>query len=293
MGRWTVAEWQAQAQQYSRGPLPGGMEELGYKDEVYPFRISTVLDDEEGGFEDEDEDDYGGKGLPPLPARPRIQTGACDDRPPTPPPKMARVSNALRREGYVDKIMGVVRKTGAKGKKEENSVAGRIFRPRKGGPEFMMVTPGTASPVRSKDGHRHREFSAGSGLKRTKSKAKSSVASKPTAQRTDGYTYNGQGLQIFVSTQTTAIPSGPDAGRPRVFYPRSSSLAAMSGNVLPPLPPKPPKKALETSRALPAVPARRVPDAPNSHGHRRGSSKGSISRSPRRIRPLPIPKPTS
>lgn len=167
-------------------------------------------------------------------------------------------------------------------------------RPRKGGPEFLIVTPANLQP-RSPEGRRPREFFARSGVKRAKSKSKLGAAgSKRTGEHADGYVYNGQGLEVFVSTQTTAIASAPDSGRPRVFYPRSSSLQAARNHALPAVPPEPVPKS-QSRRALPAVPPRLGPDTPPSNSHRRGSSRGSNSKSTRRIRPLPVPTrpPTS
>ncbi|KAJ7730864.1 hypothetical protein DFH07DRAFT_945307 [Mycena maculata] len=297
MGRWTVAEWQAQTQQYPFDPLPGGVGELGYGDEIYPHRINTVLDEKEGEFEDEEAGNEYGK---PLPARPMMRTSPRS-RPPTPPSKTTRPTTyeypiLVDRPpgGVVHKLFGALRKTGhTRGQRDTFGEArdeSKYRRPRKGGLEFVMVTP-ARPPLRSPDGHRPREFLARSGLKRIKSRAKLDAPSK-AAESGGGYMYHGQGLQVFVSTHTMATPSAPDAGRPRVFFPRSSSLAATRDNALPRPPSLPEAKSQnkpQPPRALPALPAGRGPDTATSKIHGRGSSKGSNSKSTGRIRPLPVP----
>ncbi|KAJ7119488.1 hypothetical protein C8R44DRAFT_175959 [Mycena epipterygia] len=310
MGRWTVAEWQAQIQQYDY-PLPGGMDV-----DVYPRHINAVAEDDDE-YEDEDEDIYGKA----LPASPRAAMWGRD-APPTPPPKALRATTHEFRTvasppsaGYVHRLFGAMRKPGpSRGKRDNlkpdtdtpmtNDSEQPRWTPQRNAnyeyepPRRVLGAP-TTPMLRSPDTPRSREFVARSGLKRTKSKSKATRAgSARTAEHGDGpgYIYNGQGLEIFVSTQTTATASAPDARRPRLFFPRSSSLAAMRKNAIPPPPPPKPEinsvlHAARSPRALPALPSRSGADPrTNNNAHTRRSSKGS-NRGVRRIRPLPVPEP--
>ncbi|KAJ7186753.1 hypothetical protein C8R46DRAFT_279304 [Mycena filopes] len=311
MGRWTVAEWLAQAQEQS--PLP--VEEQDYYGcplGINPVQFTTLHDND---TEDSFEDDFGdGKALPPIPgASVWPYHGPATNTPPTPPPK-PRLSVAIpvtvqppgpgKERSHPplnvaknDRMLGV----GAfeKPARTPDRVVSRNYYPRNG-PQHL-ATP-TRSLPRSPDTYRPREFSARSGVKRTASKSKSTpkVKSKVASfgrTRREEATVPAQGLQIFVSTQTTATRSAPDAGRPRVYYPRSSSLPGFQriAKTVPveSLPPTPPAKSpikIRSSRALPMVPENRAASVKlNTAVRRRVSQKGSPLTTVRRIRPLPIP----
>ncbi|KAJ6482128.1 hypothetical protein C8R47DRAFT_584703 [Mycena vitilis] len=303
MGRWTVAEWLAQAQEFS--PLPGGEDGLGCGDETWSRRIDTLLEEDEDDFED-DEDNEGDheKPLPPSPLQvPGVR--------PAPLPKIYIAgppvcSNATRspEAGRVHKLFGAIRETkrtrGKRGKGAETSGPSMTEKPRRlaQGDRHelqVLVASSTGSSPRSPGTHRPREFLVRSNTKRATSNSKSFKPASP--RRADGYSYNGHALEILVSTQVTATPSAHDAGRPRVFYPRSSSLPGARNNLppppvknvipLPPVPSKYPPQATQRSRALPAVPSAPAINAlTNSSVHRSVSATGSATR---QIRPLPVP----
>ncbi|KAJ7629392.1 hypothetical protein DFH06DRAFT_719332 [Mycena polygramma] len=305
MGRWTVAEWLAQAQEFS--PLPGGEDDVGYGDGTWSRRIDTLLEEDEDDFEDDDDEGDYEKPLPPSP----LQVPGMR---PAPPPKIyiagpPALSNAARppEEGRVHKLFGAMRETkrtrGKRGKGTETSGPSMTEKPRRiaqgdrNGLQVSVASP-TASSPRSLSTHRPREFLVRSNTKRVTSKSKSSKPASP--RRTDGYTYNGHALEILVSTQVTATPSAHDAGRPRVFYPRSSSLPGARNNAppppvknsmpMPPVPSKYPPQATQRSRALPAVPSAPATNAlTNSSIHRSVSATGGASNATRQIRPLPVP----
>ncbi|KAF8170719.1 hypothetical protein K438DRAFT_1982574 [Mycena galopus ATCC 62051] len=288
MGRWTVAEWLAQAQEHS--PLPGGEDDLEYGDGMYPHYHETLLE-EDGEFEDED--DYG----KPLPACP-------GPLPPTPPTKIASAQSfSVVAGSLVDRSGNSLfasakesRRTRGKRGKTDTSVHAESKKPERSTeadsdynylrcqPEILVPTPAEFMP-RSPDPHRPREFFVRSNVKRAPPKSKSKLK---TAFGRDEYTFKGQALQILVSTQVTETQSAHDAGRPRVFYPRSSSLPSAPNNVLP----CPPNEIImptpsRSSRALPAVP---VVSAINALTNRSLNSAVASS-GPRQIRPLPVPRP--
>ncbi|KAJ7159834.1 hypothetical protein C8R43DRAFT_346591 [Mycena crocata] len=284
MGRWTVAEWQAQQQRYS---FPGGMDmdEDGYEVGRYPHRIHTMLDDDHEEVEDELDCDAYARPLPVAPPSPPLKTlratthafpvviktasAGCS---------VSRLFSTMKprcrtrgkRGKTPSKVATESEKPGRMSDRGDNSLS---LSPRGGGPAFLMVTP----PVpRSPDARRPREFLARSGVKRTKSKSKSSATPKPGPERMaadptgDGYTYHAQGLEVFVSTQTTATASAPDARRPRVFFPRSSSLAAgrnpLQALSPPPLPKIQPNKRLPTRSPQACVECAAYPPASGPGG---------------------------
>ncbi|KAJ6602486.1 hypothetical protein DFH09DRAFT_448555 [Mycena vulgaris] len=296
MGRWTVEEWQAaQAQQhYSVSGMD--VDGLGKGDRVYT-PADDDSDDFEDEYEDEDEGEWEWARAKPLPATPGV--------PPTPPPKtptravpvIAHVAQASSQGSCigsrVHKLLGAMRKHRTRGKRSKaTTIAVPTEKPGRteGYSDYrreprihrdVLLTP-TRSLPRSPGAHRPREFLASPRTTVAKRVKSTPLKSNVTpASGADAYTYHAQGLEVFVSTQTTATASSPDARRPRVFFPRSSSLAATRHhNVLPP-PPAPPPPQLEIvnhPRALPSlpmVPPHDIPLVPN---------KGT-----QRIRPLPVP----
>ncbi|KAJ7640164.1 hypothetical protein B0H17DRAFT_1216693 [Mycena rosella] len=310
MGRWTVEEWraaQAQQQHYSY------FGELDMDADALRLSRAVLLDDDSNEFKDEDEDEKEdvhahkyGECLPsPLPASPAV--------PPTPLPKAPTRPFVVAQpaplplpppEGRVHKLLGVIHRVRTRGKRGKAAgtniaiAAGEPERPpdhcqraQRLRPDLEILVTPTRSLPRSPGGRR-REFRVSPrspGMRivpKSKSKSKSRPHSKVVVGQADGYTYNGQRLQILVSTQTTATASAPDARRPRVFFPRSSSLAAArQKNRLPPSPPPPPPplppppemNVVHHPRALPALP-QAPPSVPPVLGPRT-----------RRIRPLPVP----
>ncbi|KAJ6617928.1 hypothetical protein B0H10DRAFT_2218096 [Mycena sp. CBHHK59/15] len=234
MGRWTVAEWQAQAS-YSYS-LPGG------RDFEYDYggatsrNIDIVLEDhdkDDDGYTDEDDGD--GESLGSW------TSAWAPDVPPIPPPKPKPISACTgaptAAPGVVDRLLGVM------------AIC-------KNGPHARS-TP--------------------------KSNAKSKSKPKANAKPQPDYTYPRGGLEVFVSTQTIAVASLPDARRAHVFFPRSSSLAAVRKKPLPAHP-----------HALPALPVshwrRRSSTSRSDAGaHRRSSTRSKGKPTAPRIRPLPVP----
>ncbi|KAJ7034710.1 hypothetical protein C8F04DRAFT_1100719 [Mycena alexandri] len=274
----------------------------------------------EVGFEDENEDDHGecshdgrtreifigyytvGKALPHTPT-----SQGPYDGPPSPPPK-PRLAVAIpvivhppgSENGCMHGSLGV----GCTRVASESEKPARS--PKRGGNyphngSQHLATP-TRSLPRSPATRRPREFFARSGVKRTASKSKSKSKSMsrmaPFGQRDESGDHT-QIIQILVSTQTTATQSAPDAGRPRVYYPRSSSLPGAQRIIttITTVPaqssPTPPAKSAikhRASRALPAVPENRVASVVVNTAVRRSVSiQGSPVASSRRIRPLPVP----
>ncbi|KAF7329002.1 hypothetical protein MVEN_02530200 [Mycena venus] len=300
MGRWTVAEWLAQAQEFS--PLPGGEDDLEYGDGTYPHYIDALLEEDDDEFEDEEDDNDYGK---PLPSRPGPEL--LRDGPPVPPPKthltgIHSFPIVAWPPADEDSLLGVTKKSRrTRGKRGKADTIEKLDRSTEAGSDlkyrgYQMATSAGSLP-RSPDARRPREFFVQSTVKRVPSQSKSKSKSKPASAR-DGYTYNGQPLQILVSTQVTATHSPHDAGRPRVFYPRSSSLPSATNNVRSsssPPPAPPPKTSTPTrarsSRALPALPVASATNAPTNSVHRQASTdSGVVSNGPRRIRPLPVPR---
>ncbi|KAJ7334734.1 hypothetical protein DFH08DRAFT_879257 [Mycena albidolilacea] len=308
MGRWTVAEWLAQAQvrraawsanltkaaiPQEHSPLPIGEDECG--DGTYHHYIDTLVEEDDDDFEDEEEEDDYEK---PLPARPKLLLDTRD-LPPIPPPKIASARSPAVRAGH--SFFGSPKQSRrTRGKRGKADVAPAYASEN---PDRRMDddchSPREGLHPRSPDTRRPLEFLPRSGVRRP-SKSKS----KPkTAFGHDQYSYSGQALQIFVSTQVTATHSAHDAGRPRVFYPRSSSLPSAASNGLhappPPYKPSPPDKTSNvtphswSSRALPALPVASATDAPANKVHRQASTDSGLASSngPRRIRPLPVPRP--
>ncbi|KAJ7471833.1 hypothetical protein FB451DRAFT_308926 [Mycena latifolia] len=312
MGRWTVEEWRmAQAQQRysSHEEVHVDVHALGHEDGVFP--LAVLYDDDSDGFEDEDEneDDYDYEVMQayrkPLPTRPG--RGIQPSPPPKTPTRVVPVVQAHARPpaegegGCVRKLLRVIRGKGGKPAGTSTAVAEKPGRPAMTKYKYQEPrtprtprTPRSPRSPRTPDGRRAREFVVSPRspvtVKRPaqKSKSKSKVKANPKAvvQEADVYAYPGrQGLQIFVSTQTTAMASAPDAGRPRAFFPRSSSLAAtqranalLSQSVPVPVPPLPEPLAVQHPRALPPLPA-----AP------RNNIPPVMSRSTQRVRPLPVP----
>ncbi|KAJ7216949.1 hypothetical protein B0H12DRAFT_340325 [Mycena haematopus] len=294
MGRWTVAEWLAQVQQ-EYPPFPGGKDALAYVDVGRPHYIGTLLEEKDDEFDDEEDEGNVGKPLPP-----------CPGSPPAPPPKFSSGAHSFSvvarspADAFHPSLLGAMKNSrrtrGKRGKTDsymhESMKLGRSTEAdsdhtfSRGQPEMLVATRAVVMP-RSPDTRRPREFFARSSVKRAPSKSK--FKSKTSTGR-DAYRYNGQALQILVSTQVTATQSAHDAGRPRVFYPRSSSL-----NV----PPAPPDKDItqtpnRTSRALPALPVASAINAPTNIIPRQASTDSDVASSgPRRIRPLPVPRPLS
>ncbi|KAJ6589087.1 hypothetical protein B0H19DRAFT_230180 [Mycena capillaripes] len=239
----------------------------------------------------------------PLPPSPGIQVYAYhDDEPPTPPPKLHLADShafslvAARppapAEGRVHKILGAMKNTnrtrGKRGKAVDTSrmLDGDNYHSRTELRGEDLVTSPTASQSRSPNARRPREFLARSGLKPTSSRSKSRF--KPASPRAGVYMYNGRALEILVSTQVTATRSAHDAGRPRVYYPRSSSLpAARMNQSLPPAPPEKNPPQSRSSRALPAVPSAGATNAPLNHSIDR--NVGATPNAARPMRPLPVP----
>ncbi|KAF7361273.1 hypothetical protein MSAN_01159700 [Mycena sanguinolenta] len=276
MGRWTVAEWLDQLQEHSS--FPAGKESLGCGPGVYPHPIDTLLEEDN---EFEDEEDGFGKPLPPSPG----------SGPPTPPPKICNKRRSRGKRGKTDPMHNGSINPERSPKPDSDYIFSRQ-------PDMLVETSVALMP-RSPSARRPREFLAGSSVKRTPSKSKSKSKWKMTTGR-DGYTYDGP-LQILVSTQVTAAQSAHDAARPRVFYPRSSSLPtarpSASDNVPPAIPdktPTPNPSRTRTARALPPVPVVSAINAPTNNKHRQASTDSGVASSgPRRIRPLPVPRPPS
>ncbi|KAJ6510420.1 hypothetical protein C8R45DRAFT_964044 [Mycena sanguinolenta] len=301
MGRWTVAEWLDQVQEYSS--FPSVEESLEYGASVYPHPIDTLLEDEDDEFEDEEENF--GKPLPPPPG----------SAPPTPPPKFARPFTVVARSSVESSRLAFYgvgqKKRRSRGKrgKTDSMHDGSMKPQRNPKPESdynfsrqpdMLVETSLALIPRSPGTRRPREFLAGSNVKRTPSQSKPKSKWKMPTER-DGYPSNGPALQILISTQVTATQSAHDAARPRVFYPRSSSLPntkpPASGDVLPVPPAKTPIPTFShtrSARALPPVPVANAVEALTNDIHRQASTDSGVASSGlRRIRPLPVPRPPS
>ncbi|KAJ7714087.1 hypothetical protein B0H16DRAFT_1619556 [Mycena metata] len=297
MGRWTVTEWLALAQEHSPNRE---YNDNGCTNTVNPYNDTRLYD------EDEFEDDHGTREIfidyytagRALPHTPTCQWPYNES--PSPPPK-PRLAVAIPVIVHPPDPLGAVHPSTRVAASEVEKPArspqrGRNanYYPRNGSQH--LATP-TRSLPRSPDTRRPREFFARSGVKRTASKSKSKAQSKskmvPFGRRDESGLQHTQSIQILVSTQTTATQSAPDAGRPRVYYPRSSSLpgaqrviTTVPAHSSPPTPPaKSPIKRV--SRALPAVPENGMVSVTTVR--RRVSSKGSPAASPRRIRPLPVP----
>ncbi|KAJ7641352.1 hypothetical protein FB45DRAFT_899999 [Roridomyces roridus] len=192
------------------------------------------------GYSDDSDSEYGAgyKQDKPLPASPATFTP-----PPAPPPKIALTRPVpAQTEGCVNKVLGAIRRKG------RNDIF-RRFRET----EFLMVTPAMNTP------EKHRYWLLGDAKSSTTPHLDESMARAPA-------------LQVFVSTQTTAVASAPDLGRPRVFFPRSSSLQAHRNKALVPVE----EEHVQPRRALPVVPLSQEP-----------TGSGVLER---RVRPLPVPK---
>ncbi|KAK7018603.1 hypothetical protein R3P38DRAFT_2983452 [Favolaschia claudopus] len=288
MGRWTVAEWLAQteAEDYLGGTTSLRREGRMVRD-IEPELGRSESDDSKDGKEE----GRHGKHLPPSP---NALTNAYDE-PPTPPPKTylsgvhswsgaprlsADEEDSGRSSGGTK---GGRRTRGKRGKSSRNNSVKTM---QNGDPiyvdcrpEVVVESPSESRP-RSQPARRPREFFS------------RSTPPKSKFRMTDGYTFNGQALEILVSTQVTATQSAHDAGRPRVFYPRSSSLPSAMNNLTPP-PPLPPKDTPQarTHRALPAPPLANEPKA--STNSKSTTTDEVASNGARRLRPLPVPRPPS
>ncbi|KAF7290546.1 hypothetical protein MIND_01294700 [Mycena indigotica] len=245
MGRWTVEEWKAHME--LDPPTPSGMK---------MHEIACNVDN--WGLHDHDQSrDSKHK---PLSCEPRANDDAL---PPVSCPPTWKSPTPLR-ESVLHRIFGVM--------------CGRS--------SPVPITLDTAdtyrlpaSPLPRSPGNCHRQFTAGHGTpsksrakhRTCKLKSKSAKQVAATARVESHYTYGATSgaLEILVSTHTTEVQSAHDVGRPRVFYPRSSSLQALAG-----------------PGAVASPPSRDKPQSPESQTLVEAST---AKRSPRRaIRPLPV-----
>ncbi|KAJ7074509.1 hypothetical protein C8F01DRAFT_26887 [Mycena amicta] len=308
MGRWTVEEWQAQME--LDPPFPGekDMDDEYVDEEEY----------EDGHYYDYTNDDSHRSSIhKPLPLGPR----AYDELPPIPPSKTTLPSAVTVRpptpphESVVHRIFDAVR-----GRSRSNSRSTvnvdttpevvdkyRIQHHQRLTP--IIMSPTGSSPRSPASGRR--QFHAHTGLKRTKSKSmadklKSKAVKAAPALASETYTYGASrgALKILVSTQTTETHSAHDAARPRVFYPRSSSLVASAelaaaaaavqrlaprhehspGVMRKPSPPLPlPPPSPPATQAKIVTPAQRMSSIPATAPRPVAARPG--------VRPLPVPVP--
>ncbi|KAF7293185.1 hypothetical protein HMN09_01196500 [Mycena chlorophos] len=220
---------------------------------------------EEDEYEEHDEQEFSlyssmTKQLPPLPPLSQI----LPDSPPA-------TQTHPQHESVVHRIMDAVR-----GRSRSNSrstlnctldtSSEMVDKYRHGGvrlnPHLQAMSPIASSSPRSPTSGR-RQFVAQTGIKRTKSQSlaaklknrhgrprNASVSVAPPILARGTETIYPPPMQIHVSTQTTEKQSAHDALRPRVFYPRSSSLIASAELQLAALgtsPPRPGRSVLSSS----------------------------------------------